>query len=203
MLTLAGVAVLAGCSQSPAAYVGRAQSGGDGAVWGSAISSTPTSQPGLRETPAGTSPLADPPGPSGDGQTSGGVGVGSPAPLAPSDTLAPPASVRLAIAPTPTGPADSRAPAGDLATTLASWYGSESGSTTANGDAFDPDGLTAAHRTLPFGTRLVVCTDRCVGVTVTDRGPFVAGRDLDLSRGAFAAIAPLSAGVVEVTWRVA
>lgn len=88
---------------------------------------------------------------------------------------------------------------------LASWYGSESGSTTANGEHFDPDGFTTAHLTLPFGTRLRVCHEEaCVLVRVTDRGPAAwTGRQLDLSRGAFAALAPLSSGVIAVTWAVA
>lgn len=85
----------------------------------------------------------------------------------------------------------------------ASWYAR--GARTASGEAFDPDGLTAAHRTLPFGTRLHVChAGRCVEVRVNDRGPAVwTGRELDLSRAAFAAIAPLSRGVVTVTWEAA
>lgn len=86
---------------------------------------------------------------------------------------------------------------------LASWYAR--GRTTASGERFDPNGLTAAHRTLAFGTRLRVCHDgRCVEVRVNDRGPSRrTGRALDLSRASFAAIAPLSAGVVTVTWEAA
>ena len=62
-----------------------------------------------------------------------------------------------------------------------------SGRRTANGERFNPDGLTAAHRTLPFGTMLRVenpRTHQAVVVRVTDRGPFVRGRQLDLARGA-------------------
>lgn len=69
----------------------------------------------------------------------------------------------------------------------ASWYGSESGSRTANGERFDGTGMTAAHRSLPFGTILRVtdqATGRSVVVRVNDRGPFVRGRILDLSRAA-------------------
>lgn len=55
---------------------------------------------------------------------------------------------------------------------------------TASGERFNPHGMTAAHKTLPFGTRLKVCLRSCVVVRVNDRGPFVAGRSLDLSRGA-------------------
>ena len=58
---------------------------------------------------------------------------------------------------------------------------------TASGQRFDPNGLTAAHRTLPFGTRLVVTNPdngKSVTVTINDRGPFVRGVTLDLSLGA-------------------
>lgn len=68
---------------------------------------------------------------------------------------------------------------------LASWY--ESGRRTASGEIFKPDYLTAAHRSLPFGTRVKVLnppTGRSVVVRINDRGPFVPGRLLDLSRGA-------------------
>jgi rare lipoprotein A len=68
----------------------------------------------------------------------------------------------------------------------ASWYGgSFQGQRTANGERFDTHDLTAASKTLPFGTRLRVCRDgRCVVVRVNDRGPYVSGRVLDLSKAA-------------------
>lgn len=83
---------------------------------------------------------------------------------------------------------------------VASWYGERfRGRTTACGEPYDPDGLTAAHRELPCGTRLrVQHGGRGVTVTVTDRGPFVEGRFLDLSRAAFARLAPLDEGLIEV-----
>lgn len=58
------------------------------------------------------------------------------------------------------------------------------GTHTASGERFDPEGMTAAHKTLPLNTRLRVCLDACVTVRINDRGPFIAGRDLDLARGA-------------------
>lgn len=69
---------------------------------------------------------------------------------------------------------------------VASWYGPGfEGRRMANGGTFDPRGLTAAHRTLPLGTWLRVShAGRYVVVQVTDRGPYVQGRDLDLSQGA-------------------
>jgi rare lipoprotein A len=68
----------------------------------------------------------------------------------------------------------------------ASYYGySLEGNETASGEPFDPEGYTAAHRTLPLGTRLLVSYGgESVRVTVNDRGPYVAGRDLDLSLAA-------------------
>ena len=73
---------------------------------------------------------------------------------------------------------------------VASWYGSElSGHKTASGERFNPNGMTAAHRTLPLGTHLVVSHGgRSVTVRVNDRGPFAHGRTLDLSRGAARAL---------------
>jgi rare lipoprotein A len=71
----------------------------------------------------------------------------------------------------------------------------------ADGSRFDAHGLTTAHRSLPFGTRLRVtnpANNRSVTVTVTDRGPFIAGRSLDLSYGAFSRIASPGQGVARV-----
>lgn len=82
---------------------------------------------------------------------------------------------------------------------VASYYGAESGRRTASGERFVPSGMTAAHRTLPFGTRLVVTyRGRSVVVRVTDRGPFVRGRQLDLSVGAARAIGLVGRGVGQV-----
>jgi rare lipoprotein A len=68
---------------------------------------------------------------------------------------------------------------------VASFYGNESGSKTASGQRFNQNAMTCAHRSLPFGTRLRVSAHgRSVVVTVNDRGPFIRGRVLDLSKGA-------------------
>ena len=69
---------------------------------------------------------------------------------------------------------------------------------TASGAVFNPHALTAAHRTLPFGTHLRVCHRSCVTVVVNDRGPFVRGRSLDLSYGAARAIGMGSTSTVSV-----
>lgn len=67
-------------------------------------------------------------------------------------------------------------------TMVASWY--KHGSRTANGERFDPQGLTVAHRTLPFNTVLrITHKGESVEVRVNDRGPFIKGRDIDLSEG--------------------
>lgn len=88
----------------------------------------------------------------------------------------------------------------------ASWYGAEfQGLSTASGEPFDRLSLTAAHRTLPLGTRVVVTNlknGKSVEIRVNDRGPFVSGRDIDLSEAAFSAIAPLEAGVVPVRLQI-
>ncbi len=86
---------------------------------------------------------------------------------------------------------------------MASYYGNESGSRTASGQHFNQNAMTAAHRSLPFGTRLKVTHgDRSVIVTVNDRGPFIRGRVLDLSTGAARAIGLIGAGVGRVTAEV-
>jgi len=86
--------------------------------------------------------------------------------------------------------------------TTASWYGEPfHGRKTASGEVFDKNALTTAHKSLPFGTVLCVRrwdTGETVRVVVTDRGPFVDGRELDLSEAAFEKIAPLSKGVIKV-----
>jgi rare lipoprotein A len=84
---------------------------------------------------------------------------------------------------------------------LASYY--RSGLKTANGERFNPHGLTAAHRSLPFGTKVRVQnvkTGRSVIVRINDRGPFVPGRVLDLAFGAARMIG--LAGVAKVSFEV-
>jgi len=75
---------------------------------------------------------------------------------------------------------------------IATYYGKEfAGRRTASGERFDPGAMTAAHRTLPFGTKVRVTNSRngrSVIVRINDRGPFVKGRSIDLSSGAARAI---------------
>ncbi|MBB5046807.1 rare lipoprotein A [Rhodopseudomonas rhenobacensis] len=82
---------------------------------------------------------------------------------------------------------------------LASFYGSESGPRTSSGQRFRPSAMTAAHRCLPFGTKLrVTYAEREVTVTINDRGPFIRGRVLDLSEGAARVIGLIDRGVGRV-----
>jgi rare lipoprotein A len=86
---------------------------------------------------------------------------------------------------------------------IASFYGNESGSKTASGQRFNQNAMTAAHRSLPFGTKLrVTHRGQSVVVTINDRGPFIRGRVLDLSTGAARAIGLTGAGVGRVTAEV-
>jgi rare lipoprotein A len=85
----------------------------------------------------------------------------------------------------------------------ASWYGQEfDGRKTSNGEIFDSNKLTAAHKTLPFNTRVRVTnlsTGRNVVVRINDRGPFVEGRNIDLSRAAAENIGIIGSGVAAVS----
>jgi rare lipoprotein A len=85
----------------------------------------------------------------------------------------------------------------------ASFYGNESGSKTASGQRFNQNAMTAAHRSLPFGTKVrVTYRGQSVVVTINDRGPFIKGRVLDLSTGAARAVGLTGAGVGHVTAEV-
>ena len=85
---------------------------------------------------------------------------------------------------------------------IASWYGKEQqGTITASGERFDMHALTAAHRTLRFGTRVLVenlRNHKSVVVRITDRGPYARGRVIDLSYAAAKQLDMIDAGVVPV-----
>lgn len=84
----------------------------------------------------------------------------------------------------------------------ASWYGRKfNGRGTANGEKYDEKALTAAHKYFPFGTILKVTNPRnhkSVFVRINDRGPYVEGRSLDLSKGSAKALGIMHRGVVNV-----
>ena len=88
----------------------------------------------------------------------------------------------------------------------ASWYGPGfHGRATANGEIFDENALTAAHRELPFGTKVLITNlnnGKSVLVTINDRGPYIKGRHIDLSRAAAREVGMIDAGVTDVTMEI-
>jgi len=95
------------------------------------------------------------------------------------------------------------APRGGSSSGMASYYWQ--GQMTASGTRFNPNALTAAHRSLPFGTRVRVTNrnnGRSVVVIINDRGPFIGGRIIDLSRAAAQAISMTGAGVAMVSLEI-
>ena len=131
-----------------------------------------------------------------------------PAAVAPPPLTAP--TIRLAAPPIAPVPATPHLPAlpdevqGKPVSTevgLASWYGPYQNRRAADGSVYDGNGMTAAHRTLPMGTTVRVTnltTNQWVVVRITDRGPFVPGRMLDLSLAAAKAIGLYRMGVGQV-----
>lgn len=85
---------------------------------------------------------------------------------------------------------------------VASWYGEElHGNLTASGEVFDMNGLTAAHRDLPIGTRIIVTNlrnNRSVTLRVNDRGPSISNRMLDVSKAAARSLGFVDAGLASV-----
>jgi rare lipoprotein A (peptidoglycan hydrolase) len=115
--------------------------------------------------------------------------------VAPSTISEPPRGLPDRSPPTKSTGTDSACNGGRRVMSAYYWEGRQ----TASGQAFNPQGMTAAHRTLPFGTRLTVTnprTGKSVNVIVNDRGPFVSGVSLDLSLGAAQAIGMHGTGAV-------
>jgi rare lipoprotein A len=111
---------------------------------------------------------------------------------------------RAQLPPPPPPPQTARI--GATETGIASWYGEPyNGRRAANGQIYDMEQLTAAHRTLPFNTWVEVNNldnGKQVDVRITDRGPFVAGRIIDVSRAAAREIGMLGPGIARVRLRV-
>lgn len=89
---------------------------------------------------------------------------------------------------------------------IASWYGPGfQGNRTSNGEVYDMYGISAAHKTLPFGTIVKVVdldTGRSVVVRINDRGPFIEGRIIDLSKGAAEKLGIVDKGIAHVGLRI-
>lgn len=105
-----------------------------------------------------------------------------------------------------TAPAPALADKGQVVKSIsgsASWYGGKfHGRKTANGERYDMNQLTAAHKTLPFGTKVRVTNKnngKSVVVRINDRGPFVGRRVIDLSRGAANAVGMIASGIAPVS----
>lgn len=104
--------------------------------------------------------------------------------------------------PTSKIPSKSTKGAASIETGVASWYGPDfHGRQTANGEKYDQEGLTAAHRTLPFNTEVLVenlDNGRTVQVRINDRGPFAKDRIIDLSKGAATKVEMIGPGTARV-----
>ncbi len=91
-------------------------------------------------------------------------------------------------------------------TGIASWYGPGfQGNHTANGEIYDMNGISAAHKTLPFGAVVRVVdldTGRSIVVRINDRGPFIEGRIIDLSKGAAEKLGIVDKGIARVGLRI-
>lgn len=127
----------------------------------------------------------------------------------PAETPAPPAAPKgsVGVPPTPLVPVQptvkkSPVPAKLPQTGEASWYGAQhQGKQTASGTIFDQAGLTAAHPSLPFGSRIKVtnlANGKSVEVEITDRGPFAGNRIIDLSQAAAKALEMIDSGTATV-----
>jgi len=97
-------------------------------------------------------------------------------------------------------------PEGNIQTGLASWYGEDfHGKLTSNKEIYNMNDMTAAHKTLPFGTRVIVTNlnnNKSVTVRINDRGPYIEGRDIDLSYAAAKVLEMIEPGIVPVTIEV-
>lgn len=182
------VLVLAACapvlSAAPATAASLADAGATGGA--DAGGTTAAAQASIDTAPVAPDPAA--PG-----------GSASQATPAPDAGAAPPSGDPPAAA---VPPAPGTGLAGAVQEGIASWYGPNfAGRLTSNGEIFDPSKLTAAHRTLPFGTMVKVTNlvnGKSVVVRINDRGPFKPNRIIDLSEGAAKAIGMVRMGVARV-----
>ena len=201
---------------SPAAIAATAAVGVALAVGGTVgagrrTSPAPPAEPAVVETlpstpaPTSAAPTSAAPSPSASASPSASLSPSpkaTPSPKA-SRTQAASRSKARTASPSPTAKKTSSPKVVDSGSCGASFYAE--GQMTANGETFNPDALTAAHKTLPFNTKVRVtnpANGKSVVVRINDRGPFIDGRCLDLSRAAFATIAATSLGHVNVRYEV-
>ncbi|MEU8365652.1 septal ring lytic transglycosylase RlpA family protein [Micromonospora tulbaghiae] len=196
---------------SPAAIAATAAVGVALAVGGTVgavrlTSAEPPAAPVAVETPPSTpAPTSATPSPSASASPSASLSPSpkaTPSPKA-SRTQAASRSKARTASPSPTAKKTSSPKVVDSGSCGASFYAE--GQMTANGETFNPNALTAAHKTLPFNTKVRVtnpANGKSVVVRINDRGPFIDGRCLDLSRAAFATIAATSLGHVNVRYEV-
>lgn len=196
---------------SPAAIAATAAVGVALAVGGTVgavrlTSAEPPAEPAVAETlpstPAPTSAAPSPSVSASPGASLSPSPKATPSPKA-SRTQAASRSKARTASPSPTAKKTSSPKVVDSGSCGASFYAE--GQMTANGETFNPDALTAAHKTLPFNTKVRVtnpANGKSVVVRINDRGPFIDGRCLDLSRAAFATIAATSLGHVNVRYEV-
>ncbi len=88
----------------------------------------------------------------------------------------------------------------------ASWYGPGfHGKLTANGERYNMNGVSAAHKSLKFGTKVKItniANGKSVVVKINDRGPYIPGRQFDLSKGAFKKVASINTGVIKIKYEI-
>lgn len=180
-------------------------------AWLAACSTTPGSPEKVAMPPPSPAPIASPPAvppPPAYGDTKGGPGDAVDLPVSPLFSIIPsvPSAARVAPGNEARDEAEPSSLAGESLKEFqrghASWYGPGfHGRRTASGERFDMQDLTAAHRTLPFGTVVRVhslVNGRDVDVRITDRGPYSGNRIIDLSRAAAEELGMLGMGFKEV-----
>ena len=132
----------------------------------------------------------------------GSRSTASPAPRASSSPSSSPRASSSPSASASSSPSQDLSPANGASCIASNYW---QGQKTANGEQFDPSAMTAAHKTLPFNSRVKVTNPRngkTVIVRINDRGPYISGRCLDLSRAAFAQIGDVNQGVMTVNYEV-
>lgn len=94
----------------------------------------------------------------------------------------------------------------NVSTGKASWYGPGfHGRLTANGERYNMNGISAAHKSLKFGTKVRITNlenGKSIVVRINDRGPYIKGRQFDLSKGAFKKIASIDTGVIKIKYEI-